>query len=933
MSTDGKQWIVKDDEGRIYGPFATEKVLEQIDLGFFVGGELIATYPGGNWVAISKSPEFYDRLLDVLAAEAVEPNNKSKSRSAEKKTKASQGSLSNANTGEEKAALKNSSVHRMTTPPASRATPTQEKKAKEESIPIIELTDIKTFKKKEKIKSAQTPAILLVVAVLLVLVAITLRPNKPFNTRLRLLAPRKGQPELSVDRVKEKFTRAISFFQLDTFTGYLKAQNELVQIVEGAPKNTEAMSTLCLTYREIWPYTQQDSEDARVMDHLVQTVKRIDPAGFDGAICEIAQRMVGGRLHEAENLIDQWAQNMSSAAVLMELKGDIYFQDKNFSFATVYFEKAHTLWPAWLKGSAQQARSLIQEKKFPQGLQLYRDILIINPVHNVAKVESALIELEQYKQFDKAYELTRKALDSGERLPRNVESNAHLILADVLNHRNQKKQALVSAKKAYALNPSNIRAHQLLVQLGGNADDVGGSGAVYVGDQLMKSGKYFDAQAQFKAAYDADPKNGMAALKAARCLWQLSQSTDAIIWAKKAIDADPKLLAAYIELANYYSQRYDFLQADRTLQRVQKIAPRSYEVIRGFATIEMTRNNYTGAIDYAQKALKLYEADVQTYIILAHAHAELKKFAAAERYIALALELENNNAEGQALKAKILTGLQGADTGIAYAKNLVRNFPQVIEYRQALGEIYFDEERYREAEDTLREVLSLDSRNKPAKLILGKSILKQEGRAQEALQIYLEAAAWDPSDAQAIFLAGMVYFQEKHFPDAITQFQRALKINEHFPRAHYQLGRCALAMGKIDDALREGEAERMINPELADAYLLEAEAYYAHQEYSNCLTQYQKAVQKRASGSELYVKMSRCARLTGAVDSAVSLLRQAASVESGNPNIYKEQGAVYQMKGMAKEALTAYDQYLALVPNAVDKAEVQAQMRQIESGQ
>lgn len=49
----GKTWIVRDREGKIYGPFNTEQVLVQIDRGYFMGGEDVALYPGGKWIPIS----------------------------------------------------------------------------------------------------------------------------------------------------------------------------------------------------------------------------------------------------------------------------------------------------------------------------------------------------------------------------------------------------------------------------------------------------------------------------------------------------------------------------------------------------------------------------------------------------------------------------------------------------------------------------------------------------------------------------------------------------------------------------------------------------------------------------------------------------------------------------------------------------------------
>ena len=63
-----------------------------------------------------------------------------------------------------------------------------------------------------------------------------------------------------------------------------------------------------------------------------------------------------------------------------------------------------------------------------------------------------------------------------------------------------------------------------------------------------------------------------------------------------------------------------------------------------------------------------------------------------------------------------------------------------------------------------------------------------------------------------------------------------------------------------------------------------------------------------------------------------SLLHQAQSLESGNADLYKEQGAIYQMKARVDEAVAAYDKYLSLAPNAPDRAEVEARIKRAQSG-
>jgi tetratricopeptide (TPR) repeat protein len=159
-----------------------------------------------------------------------------------------------------------------------------------------------------------------------------------------------------------------------------------------------------------------------------------------------------------------------------------------------------------------------------------------------------------------------------------------------------------------------------------------------------------------------------------------------------------------------------------------------------------------------------------------------------------------------------------------------------------------------------------------------------------------------------------------------------LRQNPRFPLAHFQRGRSLLQLGQAKEALDESRLEQALNPNLSEGFILSAEANYALKQFSQCSSDFQKAVAKNPQGSEIYVKMARCNRRAGSLDAALSLLREAEAKESGNPNVYKELGAIYQTKAMPDEALKAYDRYLALLPNASDRGQVEEQMHKIESG-
>ena len=66
MDDIGVKWQILTATGRQLGPYSTEAVLRLIKQGALDGSEQIKKHPDGRWHPISKKPEFYDHLLEVL---------------------------------------------------------------------------------------------------------------------------------------------------------------------------------------------------------------------------------------------------------------------------------------------------------------------------------------------------------------------------------------------------------------------------------------------------------------------------------------------------------------------------------------------------------------------------------------------------------------------------------------------------------------------------------------------------------------------------------------------------------------------------------------------------------------------------------------------------------------------------------------------------
>lgn len=945
MSQTPVLWIIRAEGGALKGPFDTSTIMNMIKEGAFHGNELIARYPDGNWTFISREPEFYEQLMEALEG-AVRMENRKVQKVMTEETifmPPPPPDPKKALTVEVKPQPIAPVIQQPIAPPSVEPPP-------EKKNLIIDLRNLGQMEKEQIIRVIRIPAAILL-AVIGIAVWYFLSSGDGSSDKISLIAPGPPAAPLGEKEIREKFLSAINDYSRDTFEGYLQAQNKLVAIVEGAPMNIEVRGVLCATYKELWPFAKQDNNDQKVVSTVAQSTRSLNVVSPFGGLCEIVKLMTLGRYREARGAVEsilESAGDFNLLPIAYEFKAELLEGDRDYQNAAPYYEKAAQLWENWLKPRVRLGFTLRSTN--PQGAaEQFRLVLTRNPNHKAAKIGLGLVEANGFKQYDNAYSFLSAALASNSRVPRTLESEGYQTMGEILADRGEKRKALDAANHAFQLNPNNEAARQLVLRLGGS-DKLDGGGdkqdneLVFLGDQYVRQGDCLSAQAEFKAAFELDPKNGTAAMKAAKCLWLLNQSYEAIDWLARAIKADPKLISAYVMQSDYLSQRYDFTGATQALSNAARQQPNNYEVLRGMALLEFRKNNMTGTVNYALRALKAYDADIETYVLLSKANLAMalgiqstrksdldRKDAAAKdavRYATKAIELDATHTDAQITYAKMLAATTGVDSAINYLAELIKRYSFSYEYRVALAEVYKGEERYTQAKEIYEQVVEIDPRNKKAWLGLGEC-LKASGLNERALKAFLNAAVLDPTDGEALFQAGKLYLETNRFEEAAAQFRRVYEMNPNFPRANYYIGKAAFLMGRFEEALRAGKEEKRINPNLADAYILTAEVLSTQGAYSACAAEYAQAIKLRPQGAEIYVKTARCYRQAGSLDIAETMLVLAKERESGYADIYLELGAIFSVKGDRPAAIRSYRNYIDLAPNAADRKEVERRIQML----
>jgi len=971
-----KQWLIRDQSGKTSGPYTSEAMEGLISRGLLNGDEIISIPPRGEWIPIASYPEFYDLIMTNLEngkADAVTKNiekmeaktivvtkpqypksrvlgtvSGDETKQADPSqfldlTKSLRSGFSNLLKGANpqspfetdnlKQASQNSrhSLNKDSFVPLDNKIPTITTNGWIDKIRLSLPIKLQKINLEFWLPRIAAPVLFLIG--LSIYYIIDMNNSIPsMEGKIRLLAPGSQNGYLTPDESKAYLMKVKSSFERDNTSDWIEAQNILIKMAEAEPTNTEVRELLCMTHKELWQYAFQDAEDLQVLTHMTQTTRALNPSVRHGKTCEMIRTWLTGKFQEAKSQLEILLQEYPNISFYIWLKTDMLISENDFINGQGFASSLNTIWPEFNRGKLLSAQANLGVGRYQEARESLRKILSQNPDHKVAKLLLGEIEYKYFQQDEKAFELLMSGINSDELAPRQINVMAYTNLAILSEKRGDLKAARKYAERGFNLNPTNETLREMVKKLGGNDKNFNEAARtqelVAMGDQFVRSGDCLAAQAQYRAAFDLNPKQPVAAVKAAKCLYKVNQIFQAFEYLKRAIKGNPEYFPAYTLLADYYSQKFDFSSAMGVLNQARTYSTEAYEIYKGFALVELRKNNFIGALGYINRVISIYSTDPEAYVIMTRAYLGNGQNKEAFQSAQKAIEIDPINVEGQIAYGQALGALQGDSTGVEYLKKLVTSNKFVLEYKLALANALKDMERYSESLTYFEELVAADPKSKKAQIGMGES-LNGIGKVEAALSAFLLAATFDPTDPEPVIKAGLLYLDTSRLDPAIQQFERALVINKNYPKAYYYIGKAAFLKGDLQKALDAALAERRANPNIVESYLLAAEIYMETRKYNQCTVEYQQAIKVRPQGADNYVRLARCYRLSGSYDIAQSMLDIAAEKESGYAEIYKERGALYQIQGDKDAAFKSYEKYLALSPNAPDKNEIEALMSHI----
>lgn len=222
------------------------------------------------------------------------------------------------------------------------------------------------------------------------------------------------------------------------------------------------------------------------------------------------------------------------------------------------------------------------------------------------------------------------------------------------------------------------------------------------------------------------------------------------------------------------------------------------------------------SIQLSEKAIQLQPQLAEAYLKRGRARANLNQLEAALQDFNKAIQLDPQSSQAYSARAKFYTvSRRFPEAQSDYAQALKRN-PKLVDAYTYRGAMYLMWRKPQEALKDLNQALQLEPRNLgalEARAALYFEQLKNPTLALADLNQILALPQLPAfNQARAFNLMGMSQLNLKHYPEAISALEKAIKLNPQAVEVVNNLGLVYEAMGQRDKARQQYEASVKLEP-------------------------------------------------------------------------------------------------------------------------
>ena len=393
------------------------------------------------------------------------------------------------------------------------------------------------------------------------------------------------------------------------------------------------------------------------------------------------------------------------------------------------------------------------------------------------------------------------------------------------------------------------------------------------------------------------------------------------------LDIHPNAASALYEVSQYYMFLRQVPQGQEALEKAVANAPDNYWYSQGLASLYQQQNELDKAITLLEQMVVRFPAKQDPLFNLLDLYGRQEKY---DKVISTLNRLEKHMGKNEQLsmeKFRIYLQMKDDKKAFQEIESLVQEYPMDMRYQVILGDVYLQNGKKQEAYDVYQKVLAAEPDN-PMAIFSMASYYKQTGQEE------LYQQQWDTlllnkkvtPDTKVGVMRQMIVENEQADKDStqiIALFDRIMKQEQDDPQIPMLYAQYLLSKNMEAESVPVLEQVVDLDPTNNAARMMLIGAAVKKEDYKQIIKVCEPGIEATPDALEFYYYLAVAYNQAEKPDSVISICKRALEHKTADgkkeivSEFYSILGDMYHTQKQMKEAYAAYDSALVYNPSNI----------------
>ena len=393
------------------------------------------------------------------------------------------------------------------------------------------------------------------------------------------------------------------------------------------------------------------------------------------------------------------------------------------------------------------------------------------------------------------------------------------------------------------------------------------------------------------------------------------------------LDIHPNAASALYEVSQYYMFLRQVPQGQEALEKAVANAPDNYWYSQGLASLYQQQNELDKAVTLLEQMVVRFPAKQDPLFNLLDLYGRQEKY---DKVISTLNRLEKRMGKNEQLsmeKFRIYLQMKDDKKAFQEIESLVQEYPMDMRYQVILGDVYLQNGKKQEAYDVYQKVLAAEPDN-PMAIFSMASYYKQTGQ-EELYQQQLDTLLLNKKvtpDTKVGVMRQMIVENEQADKDStqiIALFDRIMKQEQDDPQIPMLYAQYLLSKNMEAESVPVLEQVVDLDPTNKAARMMLIGAAVKKEDYKQIIKVCEPGIEATPDALEFYYYLAVAYNQAEKPDSVISICKRALEHTTADSKkeivseFYSILGDMYHTQKQMKEAYAAYDSALVYNPSNI----------------